>query len=111
LGDRGMLFAAKAPALGTEVVERDSPRELAEPGPRRAAPLVEAMPEAEGTLERLGGEVLGDEAVAREPGEVAVDVVEVAFGRLREGCHFRDTPLCPAHVTPTGRGACAASRS
>src|SRR5207249_9966678 len=63
IGYRRKFFAAQASPLGAEVVERDPARELAEPRPRRAAPLVESVPQAEGALERLRREVLGDEAV------------------------------------------------
>src|SRR5262249_53471624 len=90
LRPRRELFAVKAPPLGPEVVERDRPRDLAEPGARRAAALVEAVPEPKRALERLPGEVLGEEPVAREPGEVAVHVVEGALGRLGESGHTRD---------------------
>ena len=79
---RGELLAPRAAALGAEVVERDGARDLAEPGPRRAARGVEAVPEPQRALERLAGQVLGDAAVAGEPGEVAVDVVEVRLGSL-----------------------------
>src|SRR5439155_21913980 len=91
--DRGPFFAAQAPALGAEVVECDRAGELAEPRPRRAAPLVKAVPEAEGALEGLRREVLGDEAVAGEPGDVAVDVVEVPLGRLREAHAWHTPPV------------------
>ena len=73
----GELLAPRAPALGAEVVERDRARDLAEPGAGGAAVRVEAVPEPQRPLERLAGEVVGGGAVAGEPGEVAVDVVEV----------------------------------
>ena len=85
VGCRGELLAAHAPALGAEVVERDRARDLAEPGAGGAAVGVEAVPEPERPLERLAGQVVGGGPVAREPGEVAVDVVEVRFGGLGEG--------------------------
>src|SRR5436305_3235733 len=77
LRHRGELLAPGAAPLAAEVVERDRARDLAEPCARRSARRVVAVPEPERALERLAGEVLGDEAVAGEPGEVAVDVVEV----------------------------------
>ena len=85
LGRRGELLAPGAPALGAEVVERDGARDLAEPGAGGAALRVEAVPEPQRALERLAGQVLGRRPVAGEPGEVAVDVVEVPLGGLREG--------------------------
>ena len=91
--------------LRAEVIERDRARNLAEPRARRTAPFVKAMPELQRPFEGLAGEVLGGEAVAREPGEVAVDVVEVPLGRLRESGHAADTPPRGLHVTPIGRGA------
>ena len=75
----------------------------------RAEPRVrvEAVPEPQRPLERLAGEILGDEAVAREPDEVAVDVVEVALGGLRERVHVVHTPRASAightRVRPDGR--------
>ena len=67
VGNGGQLLATAPAALGAEVVERDRPRHLAEPGPRRAACRVEPVPEPQRALERLGGEVLGGEPVAGEP--------------------------------------------
>src|SRR5207253_5156056 len=99
LGHRYELLALHAPPLGAEVVERDRARDLAEPGADRPAPLVEAVPEPQRALERLAGEILGGEAVAGEPGEVPVDVVQVRLGRLREARHAVYTPPGPAHVT------------
>ena len=55
----GELLAARAPALGAEVVERDRARDLAEPGAGGAAVGVEAVPEPQRPLERLAGEVVG----------------------------------------------------
>ena len=92
LGLGGELLAPRAPALGAEVVERDRARDLAEPGARRAAVGVEAVPEAQRALERLAGEILGGRPVAREPGEVAVDVVEVRLGGLGERHLSSHTP-------------------
>jgi len=80
----GELFAVGAPALGAEVVESDGARDLAEPGARRAAARVEAVPEAQCALERLAGEVVRSGLVPREPGQVAIDVVEVCLGCLRK---------------------------
>src|SRR4051794_8475602 len=94
LGRRGELLAPHAAALGAEVVEGDRARDLAEPGPGGAALRVEAVPQPQRALERLAGEVLGHEAVAREPREVAVDVVQVALGGVGEA-HARPTPLRP----------------
>src|SRR5581483_5717914 len=101
LRDGGALLPPQPAALGAEVVERDRAGELAEPGAWRAAALVEAVPEPQAALERLRGEVLGHEPVAREPGEVAVDVVEVPLGGLREG-HACHTPPVDgsSHVWP-----------
>ncbi len=67
LGRGGELLAAPAALLGAEVVERGGARDLAEPGARRAAGGVEAVPEPQRPLERLADEVLGDEPVAGEP--------------------------------------------
>ena len=59
-------------------------------------------------------ELLGDEPVAGEPDEVAVDVVEVALGGLREG-HRHVRPYAavagPSHlrVTPVRRVAAASA--
>ena len=61
---RGELLAPRAAALGAEVVERDGARDLAEPGLRRAARGVEAVPEPQRPLERGSRQVLGD---ARSP--------------------------------------------
>ena len=85
LGRRGELLAPRAAAFGAEVVERDRARDLAEPGLRRAALGVEAVPEPQRALERRAGQVLGGGPVAGEPGEVAVDVVEVRLGSLGKG--------------------------
>ena len=45
---------------------------------------VEPVPEPEGALERLAGQLLGYEPVRGEPREVAVHVIEVLLGRLLE---------------------------
>src|SRR5581483_11028234 len=89
---RRELLASCAPAFGAEVVERHRPRDLAEPGAGGAAGGVEPMPEPQRALERLGGQLLRDEAVGGEPGEVAVHVVEVRLGGLREGHLHTFTP-------------------
>jgi len=104
LGCSGELLPPGPAALRAEVVERDGARDLAEPGARRAAPRVEPVPEAQRALERLAGQVLGREAVSGEPGEIAVDVVEVRLGRLREARHTSYTPPWPGHVTPSVPG-------
>src|SRR5579872_5139538 len=103
------LLAAHAAPFGAEVIERDGARDLTEPRARRSPPLVEAVPQPQGALERLSGQVFGDEAVAGEPGEVPVNVVEVPLSRLREGGHTCTTPPGPRHVTPTAHGGRAAS--
>ena len=74
------------------MVERDGARDLAEPGAGGAAVGVEAVPEPQRALERLAGEVVRGRPVACEPGEVAVDVVEVRFGSLGESHLGRTTP-------------------
>src|SRR5439155_21447751 len=64
-----------------------------------AAARVVAVPEPERALERLAGEILGDEPVTGEPGQVPVDVVQVSLGSLREVRHVLDTP--PAYPVVT----------
>ena len=85
------------------MVEGDRARDLAEPGALRAAARVVAVPEAQRALERLAREILGEEAVAGEPDEVAVDVVEVALGGLCEAVHTAHTP--PARIASQRRAA------
>src|SRR4051812_40619885 len=99
LGHGGELLPAHAALLGAEVVERDRARDLAEPGAGRAALGIEAVPQPQRPLECLGGEILGDEPVAGEPGQVAVHVVEVPLCRVSER-HARPTPPAPvaSHV-------------
>src|SRR5947209_8315816 len=92
LGHGGELLAPRAPPLRAEVVERGRARDLEEPGAGRAALGVEAVPEPQRALERLAREVGGRGAVAREPGQVAVHVVQVLLCRLREGHLARSTP-------------------
>ena len=85
------------------MVERDGARNLAEPGALRAAARVVAVPEPQRALERLAGEVLGEEAVAGEPDEVAVDVVEVALGRLPRSRSCRSYAAAAASASQRGR--------
>src|SRR5262249_31711640 len=110
LRKRGSLLAAQPSPLRAEVVERDRACELAQPRTWRAAALVEPVPQTQRTLERLGRQVLRDHTVAGEPGEVAVDVVQMTLGRLSEA-PARHTPPRARRVTPIVRAARAASRS
>src|SRR5262249_56810739 len=93
---------------GGEVVEGGGAGELAEPGARAAAPGVEAAPQPQRLLERLGGQILGDAAIAGQVDEVAVDVVEMALDHGRKARNLGDrvhagyTPPGHAHVTPRG---------
>src|SRR5581483_10150894 len=80
----GELLPAESAPLRPEMVERDRPRHLEEPGARGAATRVEAVPQAKRAFERGPRQLLGREAVGREPHEVAVDVVEVCLCRLLE---------------------------
>src|SRR5438105_2306980 len=80
------------------MVEGDRAGHLAEPGARGAALRVEAVPEPQRPLESLPCQLVGRVAVAGEPAEVAVDVVEVALGSLGEG------HLAP-HTPPPGMGS------
>src|SRR5262249_10506532 len=82
LGDR-VLAPAPAP-LRAKVIECDAPCDRAEPCASRSAPVVETAPRTKRALERVGREILGERRVARQHKEVAVDVVEVPLGRLRE---------------------------
>src|SRR5436190_2238785 len=77
---RESLLAAQPAFLGTEVIERDTPRDLAEPRTRGAATRIEAPPGAERLLERLRRELLGDGAVAGEEQQVAMHRVQLRFG-------------------------------
>ena len=93
------------------MVERDGARDLAEPRARGAALGVEAVPQPQRALEGLRGKVLRGEAVACEPGEVAVDVVEMPFGCLREG-HARCTaPAIATSHAGLGHGCTAINGS
>src|SRR5919197_5687285 len=86
------LLAPCPPALRAEVVERDRARDLAQPRLSGAARGIEPVPEAQRPLEGGPGQLLRDPAVAREPGEVAVDVVEMRFGGLGKRHLTRCTP-------------------
>ena len=108
------LLAAAPPLLGAEPVERGRAGDLAEPGAGARASRVEAPPELQRLLERLGGEILGERRVARQVDEVAVDVVEVRLRRRREarragglGASSREREASsPAHgVYAAGRAA------
>src|SRR5206468_5995864 len=108
----GRLLASPASGLGSEPVERRRARDPEQPGAWAAATWIETVPDTQRLLERLAGEILGENAVAREVDEVAVDVVEVrlrgggearSFGgpppkpRERHGLHASSTPpLVPA---------------
>src|SRR5581483_11049294 len=78
-------LAAPAAFLRTKVVESRRPGDAQQPGVDGAAPRIEAPPVAERLLERLGGEVLRYRPVPRQVDEIAVNVVEMALDRGREG--------------------------
>ena len=88
----GILMKMLDPSHRISVVERNRPCDLAEPGLSGAAGRVESLPEAECALERRTGQLVGHGRVAREPGEIAVDVVEVGLGSLRKGHFMGHTP-------------------
>src|SRR4051812_1110327 len=108
---RERVLAADASSLGPEMVERDRAGELAEPGPGAAAGLVEAVPEADGALEGLGGQILREAAVAGQVGEVAVDVVQVLRRGLLERGHRRSYAAGGRGVTGSARAAPSSARS
>src|SRR5207253_10363831 len=104
LGLRRVRRPARLPAaaalLGAEVVERRIVRDVAEPRARRGPPRVEAPPRAEGLLEGVAGEILGDGAVSGHEQQVAVDGVEVL---LRDRGEAR--PAARANAYPRRPGA------
>ena len=81
-----------APALGAQVIERARAGDREQPAARACAARVEAVALAPGALERVGREVLGERAVAREVDEVAVDVAEMRLDELVEGLGSRPGP-------------------
>ena len=62
--------------------------QLRGPGP----PRVEAIALLPGALERVGGEVLGERAVAGQVDQIAVDVAEVGLDERVEGLGPRPRP-------------------
>ena len=67
------------------MVERTGARDRKQPAARTGAAGVEAVALLPRPLERVGGEILGERAVAGQVDEIAVDVAEVRLDQLVEG--------------------------
>jgi len=81
---RKALLAPTAALFAAKVIESGRSCDLAEPSALGAAGGVEAVPEPDGALERLGRKILSGLRVAREVEDVAVDVVEMPSGGVGE---------------------------
>ena len=93
-------LASTATLFRSEVVERRRAGDLAEPGALGASGRVESVPQANGALEGLGGQILGRLRVAREVQDVPVDVVQVPLGGIGERARHR---LHTPHIRRFGR--------
>ena len=102
---------APAPALlRPEPVERSRAGDLAEPGAGAAAARVEPAPVLERLLERVGGQVLGQRAVAGQVDEIGVHVVEMLLCGRGKGLPTRPV-ACGEASSPAHRVYAAGRRS